>query len=171
MYKSLWITCGIPGSGKTHWINEMVSILDENKYIVISRDQIRFNLLSDNDNYFDKEDFVFENFCQDIQTAIDNPQIFDIFIDATHLSRRSREKVLNNLDVPDEIDINIVYFNTPLEVCLDRNEKRKGRQYVPPTSIKQMYTSFHYPQPDEISKWNYSIFWISKDGELLSIRR
>jgi predicted kinase len=35
-----------------------------------------------------------------------------------------------------------VFFDIPLETCLERNEQRTGRAYVPRSVIRRMYASF-----------------------------
>ena len=65
----------------------------------------------------------------------------DVYIDATHLTEKSRAKVINALPTSN-YDIITVFFNVPLEVCIARNEKRTGRAYVPPQTIRRMYASF-----------------------------
>jgi len=169
MEKSLWITCGIPGSGKTTWIKSMTDIIDEGCYKVVSRDEIRASLITDKDKYFSKEKEVFKTYCSQIQEGLNNENVFDIFADATHLTKSSRDKLLYSLNT-NGVEINIVYFNVPLEVCLDRNEKRNGFAYVSPTTIKNMYKQLSYPTEEEIDYWNYYIFWVDRNGEVLSSR-
>lgn len=57
----------------------------------------------------------------------------------------SRAKVINKLRYrPDEI--NVIYKKVPLEVALERNNKRKGIAVVPDEVIKSMYVGFLEPQ-------------------------
>jgi len=169
MKKNLWITSGIPGSGKSTWIRNIMNITDEGRSTVISCNDIRFELLGDSEDYFSKEDQVYKIFIENINAAVAEDDIFDIFVDATFLTRNSREKLLKHLN-KDNIDINLVYFNVPLETCLNRNARKQGKAYVPPQTIKDMYKKLNYPSQEEINKYNYSIFWINEKGSVVAKR-
>ena len=58
----LFLMMGAPGSGKSYWAEHHVTSVD--KYI--SRDEIRFSMLEDGDDYFAKEGKVFDNFIKQI---------------------------------------------------------------------------------------------------------
>lgn len=144
MIKNLWIMCGIPGSGKSTWLANNISRFTNS--IIISRDQIRFSMLKEEDEYFLKEKEVFNTFVNKIQNAIDNG-IWDIFIDATHLNEKSREKVLRRLKLND-YQINVIVFQVPLGECLRRNNLRTGRAKVPTAVIRRMAQDLTHPNTD-----------------------
>lgn len=56
--KKIYLLCGIPGSGKSTWAKNH---LDDNS-IWISRDLIRFSMVSEEEEYFSKEKEVFKEF-------------------------------------------------------------------------------------------------------------
>ena len=142
--KNIYMLCGVPGSGKSTWAREQVVKLD-GKGIIISRDVIRFSMLGDNDAYFAHEDEVFDEFIKEIQEAINDQEHTSIFIDATHLNEKNRNKVLSRVwRMKDDVVIG-VYFDIPLEECLRRNAQRTGRALVPETVIKNMYESLTKP--------------------------
>ena len=60
------LMCGIPGSGKSYWVRHHMT--DADAYI--SRDQIRFSMLKEGEEYFSHENEVFEEFIAQIQNAI-----------------------------------------------------------------------------------------------------
>lgn len=162
--------CGIPGSGKSTWITDMLDTVDfEDEIKVVSRDTIRFSLLKDNEEYFNKEKIVFDKYSTEIYKALKNDKYSDVIADATHLNKASREKILRTLDLTD-VDVNIVYFNVSLETCIKRNEMRSGRAYVPPAVIKNMYYSLEYPSEEEIKKHNYNIVMIDEKGNCISVK-
>jgi predicted kinase len=145
--KKLYLMCGIPGSGKSYWIRENTS---GNDVAVISRDEIRFSVLSDDDEYFSREHTVWRLYVTKAQEALDNPTIKDVVLDATHLNEASRKKILNALTINKEkVSICSIVMMTPLDVALMRNSKRKGRSYVPERAIRNMYDSFTLPKEDE----------------------
>lgn len=131
------MVCGIPGSGKTTWIKSYIEDHPEEQCIHISRDEIRFGMVSENEDYFSKEDQVFDEFIRQIQEAIDN-KVEVIFVDATHISWRSRDKVLSQLDFKD-YKLQYIKFDMSEQTCQKRNNKRKGRARVPESVIRRMY--------------------------------
>ena len=156
---NLWMAVGVPGSGKSTYIKNKIK-----KYggIRISRDDIRFSLLNDTDSYFDKENEVFAEFIKQIQNAI-NSKIENIYVDATHLTEKSRNKVLNKLSLQN-VQIHILYFDIPLYECIERNANREGRAYVPITVINNMYETLM--RPNFWEKYEYvSIITIDLKGK------
>jgi predicted kinase len=154
--KNLFITIGIPGCGKTTWVKNKIKEIGG---VHISRDEIRFSLLNENDNYFDKEIEVFEKFISTIQESIDNEIDNNIFIDATHLSESSRNKLLSRINTRGN-NITFVNFEVPLEIALKRNEKRTGRAFVPRGQIRRMFF-----QKDLNGLTNKTIITINERGE------
>ena len=138
----LFIMCGIPGSGKSYFANSVA----RTNSVIVSRDEIRFSIISDEDEYFSKENLVFKEFIRQIQEGLDSGKV--VYADATHLNGVSRFKLLNSLDVTNT-DVIPVYMKTPLAICLGRNAKREGRRCVPDTVIKNMYNSMTDPAHDE----------------------
>ena len=144
----LYILCGIPGSGKSTWARKQVENYGTDKLAWISRDKIRFNLLKPNEEYFSRENEVISIFVDKIQKAIDNGIPF-VIADATHLNRKSRIQLLEKL-VLNNTSICYVYFDVPLNVALERNAKREGRERVPDSVIEKMYYSFSKPAANTI---------------------
>ena len=142
----LFLMMGAPGSGKSYWAQHHIKPTD--KYI--SRDEIRFSMLQENDDYFDKEGEVFNKFIQTINNSL---LVYDnVFADATHLNAVSRNKTISRINVPID-EINVIYLKTPLEICLKRNSTREGRKLVPESVIKDMFNRIKIPEKEEgISK-------------------
>lgn len=150
------MVAGIPGSGKSTWIKQQIRKSNK-ECIHISRDEIRFSILKDGDEYFAKEKEVFRTFINKIQHEIDTGDLKTIYVDATHLNRKSRAKVLNQLKLGNTI-VEIVWFDVPLKTCLMRNAKRTGRARIPEETIAEMFFSSSAPTEDEakiikIIKW------------------
>jgi predicted kinase len=136
---------GIPGSGKTTFCKEC---LKDWKYV--SRDEIRFSLLKDDDDYFAREEEVFKQFVQTVNQHIENGD--NVIIDATHISKKSRKKVLSRLARPTLLplsDIYCIYMKTPFGTILNRNRLREGRAYVPEDAICSMSQAFEMPELNE----------------------
>lgn len=137
--KSLWIPVGIPGAGKSTYLADTI--------VKVSRDAIRFSLLKEGEDYFAHEDKVWELFVQTIQERL-NEGWDRVYADATHLNRAARKKLMNALDL-EGVEVNCLYFNTPLDVALERNDKRTGRALVPRSVIRRMYNQLEKPTHDE----------------------
>ena len=149
---TLYILCGPSGCGKTTWAyNFMKKDQTINDIRYVSRDEIRFKMLNDNDDYFAHEKEVFKKFTGTIiQTLVDG---FDCIADATHLNMRSRKRLTNAIDMKFK-DYTIVYitFNVNINTCLTRNTLREGRAQAPENIIRNMYNDFHAPTKDEDSR-------------------
>ena len=106
-----------------------------------SRDIVRFSIIGEDEDYFAREDEVFETWIFSIQEAIANSEIENVYIDATHLNEKSRDKVLNRLNL-ENATLCAVNFTVPLEECIRRNDLREGRAKVPRSVIRRMHFSF-----------------------------
>ena len=116
----------------------------------ISRDKIRFSLLQENQEYFANETDVFDIFINYINQSLENPTLEKIFIDATHITPKSRKTVLDKIIHKENIEeLNCVSFITPVEVCVNRNNNRTGRSKVPTSVVRRMYFSYVKPTLEE----------------------
>lgn len=156
---------GAPGSGKSTYLKEHANEYSSN-YKIISRDKIRFSMLDKNDDYFNKEDAVFKEFIKQIYEALLDG--YDVFVDATNLNKKSRRKTLKALlNYNSEhlengimlVSLSAIYFDTSLETCLYRNNKRTGREFVPKSIVKRMYFSLEKPTKEE----GFDIVWKAKE--------
>ena len=150
----IYMMCGIPGSGKSTYIQNKMR---ETELYWCSRDNVRFSLLKDNEDYFSHEDEVFEKWIKEINIAIEKNDK-DIYIDATHLNAAARKKVLFRL--PRQTEVTYLYFDVPLEVCLERNSHREGRAYVPETVIINMH--------NRLTKPSENVITINEKGEIVN---
>lgn len=145
---TLYILCGVPGCGKTTWAREFVYQQFEKDIRYVSRDEIRFSIIKDEEDYFSHEKEVYRKFIETItETLIDG---FDVIADATHLNEFSRRKLTQSIDRR-YTDYEIVYvvFNVDLQTCLERNAQRTGRACVPKQTVRNMYRDFRPPTKDE----------------------
>ena len=149
---NLYILCGLPGCGKTSWTRnkmaENTSSTDQ-KWVYVSRDEVRFSIIKEEDDYFSKEKQVFQEFVNRICANLSDAWIQNVIADATHLNEISRDKLINAIrrkrpNLP--LHITMVYFDIPLEVCKFRNRKREGRALVPDHVLDNMYRSLQFPR-------------------------
>lgn len=146
---------GIPGSGKSTWVKQQIA---KTGGIWCSRDAVRFSMVREDEPYFERENEVFNAWISQICEALTNPLVEDIYVDATHLNDRSREKTLSRLPKENVEEIINVVFRVPIEVCLERNAQRTGREVVPEDAIRNMEKSFKMPK-------KYSILIVDADGK------
>lgn len=146
--KTLWIMCGAPGSGKT-WFAKNKLMKDSN-WDYISRDEVRFSMIKDDEEYFSHENAVFNAFIGKITFALlygnDN-----IIADATHLNWGSRHKLLKALEKYvslEEVDVIPVVIYSDYKTIVARNEKRNGRACVPEDALREMFKAFSDPRRD-----------------------
>ncbi len=137
----VYLLCGAPGSGKTYWAQHHV----KPGVAYVSRDSIRFSLLKENESYFSREDDVYQIFWDKINSALRDG--CDVIVDQTSLTPRSRKYLIDHL--VGYKNINAIWFDTPLEVMLERNESREGLAHVPIHEVRRMYNSFKEPSYNE----------------------
>ena len=130
----LFIMCGLPASGKSTFAQQFIK---NNDIRYVSRDEIRFSMVKENEKYFSREKEVFRKFAGTVaQTLIDG---FDVIADATHLNRISRDKLIRAIDqYTTEYTITYIVLETSLETCMTRNALREGRARVPDSVMKSM---------------------------------
>lgn len=139
----LYLMCGAPGSGKSTLLKNHLKMNSKN--IVISRDKIRFNLVKPSEPYFSKEKEVYKEFWKEINYYLSLG--YNVFADQTSLTKKSRKYLMDN--VHGYKNVNIIWMATPLNISLERNNNRTGREFVPPETIKRMYHSFEKPSFEE----------------------
>lgn len=145
---------GPAGSGKSTYVKNTIKENENSmtKHIWVSRDAIRFKMLQETEGYFDKENEVFAAFVKQIGEALQHEDVV-VYADATHLTERGRNKVLDKLNLKNvEVVPTIVY--PPIKQTLRQNDQRSGRAHVPKTVIRRMYEQFEMPTFNE--KHEYS---------------
>lgn len=155
--KKVYVLSGPPASGKSTWVRANLTPGSE----WISRDNVRFAIVKEDEDYFSHEDEVFDTFIAYINQTLENPNIEKVFIDATHLNRRSRNKTLSRVHKQNIGELNCVCFSTPRELCQSRNQLRSGRARVPSTAIDNMFNAYFYPSANEGFD---HIYEVDKDG-------
>lgn len=140
MKPTLYVMCGIPGSGKSTFAK---------KYLpgtYVSRDEIRFNHLKPGENYFSVENTVWKEFIQKISNSLKAGH--DTIADATHISVPSRMKLFRALHSC-EYNVVFVVLKTPYTICVERNALREGRARVANGVIAGMDNAFTIPKKED----------------------
>ena len=165
--KTLWMMVGVPGSGKSWLAQNHTKASWDDRCIYVSRDQIRFDMLDDGEDYFSCENEVFEAFVGTIARYLNDEVTTDVIADATHLNWESRWKLLNslaqNVDMS-KVDVITVVVTASLDTCLERNSKRTGRAFVPKGVIRRMWYQMTDPKNDD---YKYKVIWrVTNEKEL-----
>lgn len=156
--KKVFLMCGIPGSGKSTWIQKQREHDLNSSWI--SRDTVRFSMVGEDEDYFAHENEVFDEFIRYINEGI---KLYPtVYIDATHISTNSRNKVLKRLNLKD-CEVIPVNFIVSLETAIKRNKNRIGRTKVPNAAIRRMFNQFHPASIDENPL--FTEIWTIKEGE------
>lgn len=146
--KKLYIMCGPAGSGKTTWVREHAN---PGHSAHISRDRIRFSMVAADEYYFSREDEVYTEFVRQICKALSCDWIDEVYVDATHLTKKSRENLIREVDrVYPLFDLVGVVVMPDIETCLAQNAQRTGRECVPESVIRNMYNNFQSPLRDDL---------------------
>lgn len=136
--------CGPPASGKSTY----AQILEDKNTILVSRDKIRFHYLEhSNHPYFDYEDTVYSEYVKGIQNALNSGK--NVIADATHLTVNSRARLLNHLELNQNIEVVALNFKTSKEDCIERNSKRTGLAHVPENVISDMFERYVFASAEE----------------------
>ena len=160
MIKNLFVLVGVSGSGKSTLAKKIAKELGASAKI-ISRDEVRFSMVAEDEEYFSKEKEVFKEFIHQIKESLNTNQ--NTIVDATHLNCGSRTKLLRAIgaDLEGAAVYAVVVLND-LEIILKQNRERKGRAYVPESVIKNMYATFEAPTLEE----GFKEIMFYKNGEL-----
>lgn len=155
----LYLTVGIPGSGKSTYVKALKNVK------VVESDAIREELFGDANLQFTPEflkehgidenlsykqkkhqagQIVFTIVYDRCRTALSEGN--DVVLDATNLSKFCRKNSLSRLKglYSDAI---VLYFDTPLEKALENNNNRI--RHVPEEVIKSMHSKMEIPTKEE----------------------
>ena len=132
----LYFMCGLPGSGKSTWLEDHKKELN---FTIHSSDSIRAELSDESDQ--SQNDLVFTILHNRIKEDLLNGK--NVSYDATNLSRKRRINFINNelRDIPCEKIC--VLFATPIGICKRNNLKRERK--VPEEVIDRMVKNFEVP--------------------------
>lgn len=164
MQKNLYLMVGIPGCGKSTFCKARLG--EGVKWI--SRDVVRFSMITDKDNYFAKEDFVFAEWIKQVQEAINDDSTLHIFVDATHINANSRFKTLRSLRIPNDVNVIYCVFDTDFATCVRRNKQRTGLALVPDSAMRNMKKNFQDIQDYEIKNFNAKILRVNESGNIIT---
>ena len=79
-----------------------------------------------------------------------------IFLDATHINEASRHKILSKLNNIEDYVLVVETIKIPVEIAIERNNKREGFAKVPESAIRKMVKDFVAPTMAEFEKYKFA---------------
>lgn len=121
-------------------------------------------MVAEDEEYFSKEKQVFKEYVRRINNALENG--YNVFADATHLNRASRNKLLRAVNPQLALNVNVIWIKTSLDECLKRNDNRIGtRSFVPKDAIYRMFYQIEKPEFEE----GFDTIYIVEDNKPIQI--
>ena len=143
----LILMCGVPGSGKSTYLKVHEPWFNES-HVIVSRDEIRFSLLKEGEEYFSHEKEVWKIFVDKIKDGLS--KVEEVYVDATHINEHNRAKLLRVLGKSMAgVELEAIYFDLPMERILAQNAQRTGVRFVPPSVIQNMRSTMTEPSFEE----------------------
>jgi len=137
----LMLTVGIPGSGKSTYTQKFHPNVER-----ISMDDERERLCG-TANDMSRNGEVFNNCFAKLNKVLSARQ--NVIWDATSWTRKARKVLIDSARKKGAV-ITIVYFDTPLELALQRNQIRD--RHTPEDVIKMFYSKLQAPKPYEYDR-------------------
>ena len=145
----LVMLCGIPCSGKSTYVNKLLTYEYWKDAIILSTDnyieeQAKRLGMTYNEVFQDCIDEATRQLEMSFVRAKEEGK--RIIWDQTNLSIKTRKKKLTK--VPSIYKRTVVWFQVDLEEALKRNETREGK-FIPESILKRMYHQFEVPTLEE----------------------
>ena len=131
------LAIGLPGSGKSSWFKR-------HNISALSSDMVR-QLLFDDPTEQRFQDLVFSNLRSMLKARLIARRPLN-YVDATNLSPHDRHTWIK-MARDYGYEVHAVYFEVPLEVCMERNQKR--HRVVPEDAMRRMSGKLRPPTFDE----------------------
>ena len=145
------LAIGLPGSGKSAWFRKQ-SIMP------LSSDQLRVTLADNEDEqHFQADIFRALRYLLEVRLDLNRPVTY---IDATNLVREQRRDFIE-VAQRRNCSIEALFFDVPLEVCLERNRNRLRQ--VPEDVMQKMAANL---EPPTLEEGFTRIVRVGKDGKV-----
>ena len=131
------LAIGLPGSGKSSWFKR-------HNVVPLSSDMVR-SLLFDDVREQRFQDLVFSNLRSMLKARLIAKRPMN-YVDATNLTPQERQHWVK-LAKDYQYEVQAVFFDVPLEVCLDRHQRRD--RVVPEDVMRRMAAKLKPPAFEE----------------------
>ncbi|HUI53285.1 MAG TPA: ATP-binding protein [Terriglobales bacterium] len=131
------LAIGLPGSGKSSWFKR-------NKITPLSSDLLR-TLLFDDPTEQRFQDLIFSNLRSMLKARLIARRPMN-YVDATNLTPQERQNWIK-LAKDYRYDVQAVWFDVPLKVCMERNQRRE--RMVPEEAMRRMAAKLKPPAFEE----------------------
>ena len=131
------LAIGLPGSGKSSWFKR-------HNVVPLSSDMVR-SLLFDDVREQRFQDLVFSNLRSMLKARLIAKRPMN-YVDATNLTPQERQHWIK-LAKDYNYEVHAVFFDVPLEVCIDRHQRRD--RVVPEDIMRRMAAKLKAPSFDE----------------------
>lgn len=131
---------GLPRSGKSTWVNS-----NKEDALVVSSDWIRGNILGETYGYSESANAIVWTI-MDSAVRIALGQGRDVVLDSANLAKETRSYYVA-IGRKYGAHVKMVVFDTPFEVCLERNQSN-GKK-LPDSALFHMNLSTEWPYPEE----------------------
>ncbi len=131
------LAIGLPGSGKSSWFKR-------HNVVPLSSDMVR-SLLFDDVREQRFQDLVFSNLRSMLKARLIAKRPMN-YVDATNLTPQERQHWIK-LAKDYDYEVHAVFFNVPLEVCIERHQRRD--RVVPEDIMRRMAAKLKPPSFDE----------------------
>lgn len=140
--KHLVFLMGIPGSGKSTWVDSLIQALNYQQVSIISPDLLRQKLFGATEIQGSWHR-IWQQAIRETRTALGLGKL--VIYDATNTRCRHRRQTLACFRALGFRQITGIWLDLPLEICLRRNQQR-DRQ-VPETVIRKMHQDLQLTPP------------------------
>ena len=140
---TLTLMVGLPRSGKTTWIEE-----NKTDEVIIEQDWIRTNVFG-HQFHNAAEPFLKATVTAMIRVLL--AQGKDVILDATCLTKSIRH-IYTIIAGEYKADVRLVWLNTHLDECCDRNELSPEGQQIPRDLLRAMNVRLEKPMPHEYNE-------------------
>jgi predicted kinase len=146
---TLFVLIGLPGSGKSTWARMNAARL---KAVVVSSDELRAEFANRGRNPL-QGDAIFAEVERRARAELQSNHT--VILDATHFLRKYRAYAIRLAREVGAYRI-AVWFDVPLDVCLQRNTQRThqtfGDETVPDQVVRRMHAQFQPPDRYEFDE-------------------
>ena len=153
----LWMLIGVPGSGKSTWVDHQLENCDDPPFIASTDNYIEYIAKSQwktyNEVFKDNIKAAEKRMYAQVALATDLDEC--IIWDQTNLTRKSRAKKL--IMIPDHYQKIAVFFPIPDYDELNRRLASRPGKSIPDHIVKNMIDTIEFPDRDEGFKTIYRL--------------